>query len=173
MGVVSRHHILPLGRASHVPVFTQCTINNNMLVSQVTLFFCVHVFLCGVCGYLHQRHCALIVQPWSSSTVKMRERERESWRCCLWHFYDKLYICGWLSAHNCFCRISNRFFFPISLFRSLMLSSFFSYSHSFFFFMKLSQLLTSYWCRVAWFCVKALNSDFAGYCQQAFKSWMK
>lgn len=76
--------------------------------------------------------------------------------CYFWQFCDKLCICVWLSAHSFFCGITNRFFFPLSLFRSIMLSLF-SCCHSdvfFFFFMKLSQLLTSYWRRVGklWFC---------------------
>lgn len=59
---MSPHHILLLGRASHGPVFTHSIVNNKMLVSQVTVFVCVCVFLCGVCGYLNQRHHALIAQ---------------------------------------------------------------------------------------------------------------
>lgn len=66
-------------------------------------------------------------------TRSSAEDGRGCWRGCLWHFYNKLYMCVWLSAHHCFCGITNRLFFPFPPFHSLMLSSFFSYSNFFFF----------------------------------------
>lgn len=96
---------------------------------------------------------------------RTQSRHEMGGRCYFWQFYDKLCICVWLSAHTFFSGISDSFSLCRCSVQLCCLHFPAVIQMLFFFFMKLSQLLTSYWGRVARICVKALNCDFAGYCQ--------